>query len=89
MEKTELAKINALTRRDLTEDEIYAFPVTLCHNDIDRDGERFSDEAFNCSEDDKKMFENLTRYIGETYNQSPGTIQVWCWRIAIETCNAL
>ncbi|MBR1528750.1 MAG: hypothetical protein IJ642_05565 [Oscillospiraceae bacterium] len=45
--------------------------------------------SFNCSEDDKKMFENLTRYIGETYNQSPGTIQVWCWRIAIETCNAL
>lgn len=47
MEKTELAKINALTRRDLTEDEIYAFPVTLCHNDIDRDGERFSDEALH------------------------------------------
>ncbi|MBR1555404.1 MAG: hypothetical protein IJ644_08440, partial [Oscillospiraceae bacterium] len=47
MEQTELAKINALTRREFTEDEIYTFPVTLCHNDIDRDGERFSDEALN------------------------------------------
>lgn len=47
MEQTELAKINALTRRDFTEDEIYTFPVTLCHNDIDRDSERFSDEALN------------------------------------------
>ena len=40
-----LDKINALTRRDFTESEIYTFPVTLCHNDIDRDGERFSDAA--------------------------------------------
>ena len=45
MNQDTLDKINALTRRDFTENEIYTFPVTLCHNDIDRDGERFSDEA--------------------------------------------
>ena len=45
MEQAELAKINALTRREFTEEELYTFPVTLCHNDVDRDGERFSDEA--------------------------------------------
>ena len=43
--KTELDKINRYTRRELTEDEVYTFSVVLCDNDIDRDGERFTDEA--------------------------------------------
>lgn len=45
MERSILDKINRFTRRELTEEEVYVFPVTLCDNDIDRDGERFSDEA--------------------------------------------
>ena len=45
MDKITLDKINKFTRRELREEEIYAFPVTLCDNDIDRDCERFSDEA--------------------------------------------
>ena len=45
MDKETLEKINKFTRRPLREEEIYAFPVTLCDNDIDRDNERFSDEA--------------------------------------------
>ena len=45
MDKETLDKINKFTRRPLREEEIYAFPVTLCDNDIDRDNERFSDEA--------------------------------------------
>lgn len=40
-----LGKINQFTRRVLTEDELYVFSVILCDNDIDRDCERFSDEA--------------------------------------------
>lgn len=40
-----LEKINAFTRRDLDPDEVYTFSVILCDNDIDRDGERFSDSA--------------------------------------------
>lgn len=40
-----MKKINAFTRRNLTKDEVYAFPVILCDNEIDRDGERFSIEA--------------------------------------------
>lgn len=40
-----LEKINKFTRRPFTEDEIYVFSVILCDNDIDRDGERFSDKA--------------------------------------------
>ena len=45
MEKETLDKINSFTRRELTEEELYTFPVTLCDNDIDRDGEAFSDKA--------------------------------------------
>lgn len=40
-----MEKINRLTRREFREDEVYTFPVTLCDNEIDRDGERFSDAA--------------------------------------------
>ena len=45
MDKNILEKINRFTRRKLTEDEVYVFSVILCDNDIDRDCERFSDNA--------------------------------------------
>lgn len=45
MDKKILEKINSLTRREFSEKELYIFPVELCNNDIDRDGERFSDAA--------------------------------------------
>lgn len=45
MDKETLEKINRFTRRPFTEDEIYTFSVVLCDNDIDRDFERFSDNA--------------------------------------------
>lgn len=45
MDKNELDKINTLTRRNFAEGELYTFPVTLCDNDVDRDGEAFTDEA--------------------------------------------
>lgn len=45
MDKSALEKINKFTRRPFTEEEVYAFPVVLCDNDIDRDYERFSDSA--------------------------------------------
>ena len=37
--------INGYSRRTLTPDDVYIFNVVLCDNDIDRDGERFSEEA--------------------------------------------
>ncbi len=41
----ELRLINGYTRRALTADEVYAFSVVLCDNDVDRDGERFTVES--------------------------------------------
>ncbi len=37
----ELALINAHAIKELTADEVFVFSVTLCDNEIDRDGERF------------------------------------------------
>lgn len=38
----EMAQINAFAKSELTADEVYAFAVKLCDNEIDRDGERFT-----------------------------------------------
>ena len=54
--KSELEQINKYTRRELKEDEVYVFPVVLCDNEIDRDGERFSDSAL------EKLAELFRRY---------------------------
>ena len=43
----ELALINALARRELGADEVYAFALRLCDNDVDRDFERFDDETLD------------------------------------------
>ena len=66
MDKNTLARINGFTRREFSERELYVFPVILCDNDIDRDGERFSDEAL----------ESLrTLFIGKTgiFDHNPST----------------
>lgn len=43
----------------------------------------------NYSENISNVLENLTQYLGMTYNNSPTTIQGWCERIVTETCNSL
>ena len=40
-----LEKISRYTRRKFGPDELYVFPVALCDNEIDRDGERFTVDA--------------------------------------------
>lgn len=57
MIEEQLDKINHFTRRKLTADEVYIFSVILCDNEIDRDYERFSDNALN---------ELKTLFIGKT-----------------------
>lgn len=52
-----LEKINKFTRRPLNEEEVYVFSVILCDNEIDRDGERFSDSA---------LAEICEKFIGKT-----------------------
>ena len=53
----ELRLIHAYTRRALSADEVYVFSVTLCDNDVDRDGERFTTESLKSLE---KLFVGKT-----------------------------
>ena len=53
----ELKLINAYTRRELSAEEVYAFTVVLCDNDVDRDNERFTVEA---------LFELEKLFVGKT-----------------------
>ena len=45
LDRTELGLINAISRKKLTEEEVYTFAVRLCDNEVDRDGERFPAET--------------------------------------------
>ena len=45
LDEAELELINAMSKKTLTADEVYAFAVRLCDNQVDRDGERFPVEA--------------------------------------------
>lgn len=47
MDKSIMDKINMYTQTTLEESQVYVFSVILCDNDIDRDCERFSDEALS------------------------------------------
>lgn len=55
--ESNLEKINRFSRKELTEEEVYIFPVILCDNEIDRDGEKFTVSAL------KKL---AGLYIGKT-----------------------
>ncbi len=57
LKEGELELINNYTRRSLSEDEVYVFSLVLCDNEIDRDHERFSDEALKGLE---KLFAGVT-----------------------------
>ena len=41
----DLERIRTFTRKDVTADEIYTFPLVLCDNEVDRDLEMFDTEA--------------------------------------------
>lgn len=46
MERSKLLEmLNKFTRREMSDEEVYIFGVTLCDNEIDRDNERFSRKA--------------------------------------------
>lgn len=45
VDEGELRLINRWSRKELTAGEVYAFGVRLCDNEVDRDGERFTEET--------------------------------------------
>ena len=45
--EAELEAINAFAKTELSAEQVYTFSVVLCDNEVDRDFEKFSDEALN------------------------------------------
>lgn len=70
----ELELINRYTRRPLTKNEVYAFTVVLCDNDVDRDGERFTVESLYELE---KLFEGKTGIFDHTPSAKNQTARIF------------
>jgi Lar family restriction alleviation protein len=70
----ELTLINSYTRRKLTKDEVYAFSVMLCDNDIDRDGERFTVKSLFALE---KLFVGKTGIIDHNLSAKNQTARIF------------
>ena len=68
-ESDALEKINQYTRRPLTKEEVYIFPVTLCNNDIDRDTEQFTLESLRVMADLYKGKTGIKDHDWSTDNQ--------------------
>lgn len=74
MEKEILDKINKFTRRDFSQDELYTFSVILCDNEVDRDMERFSDNALDTL---KSMFIGKTGIFDHDASSSNQTARIF------------
>ena len=57
LEDGDLEKINQFTRTEFKSDELYAFSVILCDNNIDRDYEKFSVES---------LYQLCDKFLGKT-----------------------
>ncbi len=78
MDKNELELINRFTRRSFGEDDIYAFSVVLCDNEIDRDFERFSDEAL---EELSKLYVGVTGVADHDPKSSNQSARIFSCRV--------
>lgn len=75
--KGDLSKINRYTRSELSSDDVYAFSIVLCDNEVDRDYERFSIDALYQL---AKLFvgkPGIQDHVPSTNNQVARTYDAW------------
>ena len=77
-DENDLALINKYTRRDFKADELYTFPVVLCDNEIDRDGERFS---LNALQKLSSLFVGKTGILNHDVKAQNQTARIYSCRI--------
>lgn len=77
-DKDDLALINKYTRREFKADELYTFPVVLCDNEIDRDGERFS---LNALEKLSSLFVGKTGILNHDVKAQNQTARIYSCRV--------
>lgn len=74
VEERDLALINRWSRKVLTAEEVYAFAVRLCDNEIDRDGERFTEETL---EELAKLFEGKSGIFDHQWSAKEQTARIY------------
>lgn len=82
MTDNQLEKINKFTRRELSAEEVYVFTAVLCDNDIDRDGERFSDKALD---DLSRLFVGKTGIFDHEAKSSNQTARIFDTEIVADS----
>ena len=78
MTTEELQQINQYTRRELSEEDVYVFSVVLCDNEIDREFERFSDEALDTL---AKLFVGVTGIADHEPKSSNQSARIFACRV--------
>lgn len=73
----DLSLINKLTRRKFSAEEVYIFSVVLCDNEIDRENERFTDNALEKLE---KLYVGKTGILDHNPTSDNQTARIFkCW----------
>ena len=79
--EAEMDAINALTRRALTPEEVYTFPIRLCDDQPDRDHERFS---LNCLKALAPMFLGKPILFDHRWSAHEQTARIYAAELAKE-----
>ena len=80
--KEELALINEYSRKELGEDDVYIFTLTLCDNEVDRDFEKFSLDALRTL---KELFKGKTGITDHSMRSKDQSARIF--RTYLETDN--
>ena len=70
----DIEKIREYTRKDISADEIYTFPLILCDNEIDRDGEKFTADSL---EKLAKLFKGKTGIFDHNLSSKDQTARIY------------
>lgn len=74
----QLQKINRLTRREMQPEELYVFSAVLCDNQIDRDGERFSQ---GCLKELAELYVGVTGVLDHQAKSSAQTARIFATEV--------
>lgn len=77
----ELKRINLFTKREMRAEEVYAFAVRLCDNEIDRDGERFPRATL---EELAELFVGKSGIFDHEWSARGQTARIYCTEIVEE-----
>lgn len=75
--KEELSLINEFSRKELSEDDVYIFTLTLCDNEVDRDFEKFSLDSLRTLQELFKGKTGITDHSMRSKDQSARIFRTW------------